>query len=208
MNELLKYTDKDLWQNLKRGDKNCFNQLFTKYYSQLYFFGFKIVADPEFVKENIQEVFIRIWETRESLGNVDNMKSYLLVSLRRRLLVNKLKVKRNDVIETAEEYAFHFAENEFIKHREVSDEVRSTLLAAINSLTKKQREIIMLFFYHELSYKEISQVMEIGIQAAHNLMYRTLIHLRKSLGEKSLNSLRNNFVLLFSPISFKKDGII
>jgi len=208
MTELLEQTDKDLWQNLKNGDKNCFNQLFTKYYSELYYFGFKIVADPEFVKENIQEVFIRIWETRESLGNVNNLRSYLFVSLRRRLLADKEKVKRSRKIETTDEYSFHFAENEFEQHREVSDEVRSTLLSAVNSLTTKQREIVMLFFYHELSYKEISQVMEIGIQAARNLMYRTLIHLRESLGEKSLNSLRKNFFLLFSPISLKKDEII
>ena len=75
-------------------------------------------------------------------------------------------------------------------------------------MTKKQREIVMLFFYHELSYKEIAQVLEMGVQAARNLMYRTLIHLRESIGEKSLNALKNNFILLFSQFPSKKNGII
>ncbi len=208
MIEFPEQTDKDLWQNLKHGDKHCFNELFKRYYSQLYYYGLKIVSDPDFVKENIQEVFIRIWETRQSLGNADNIKSYLLVSLRRRLLTAKLKIRPSVDIEKIEEYAFHFEVNEFEKHQEVSAEVREKLLTAINSLTKKQREIVMLFFYHELSYKEIAQVLEMGVQAARNLMYRTLIHLRESIGEKSLNALKNNFILLFSQFPSKKNGII
>ena len=77
-------------------------------------------------------------------------------------------------------------------------------MKAINSLTKNQREMIMLFFYHELTYPEIAQILGISLPAARNLMYRTLIHLRESIGEKSLNSMKNMFFLLFSSISVKK----
>ena len=36
MQEKRKHTDKDLRYGLKSGDKHCFNQLFRKYYSQVY----------------------------------------------------------------------------------------------------------------------------------------------------------------------------
>jgi RNA polymerase sigma factor (sigma-70 family) len=78
------------------------------------------------------------------------------------------------------------------------------LLTAINSLTKKQRELIMLFFYHELSYSDVAAVLEISIQATRNLMYRTLIHLRESIGEKSMSSIKNMVFLLFPSIFVKK----
>lgn len=64
-------------------------------------------------------------------------------------------------------------------------------------MTKKQREIIMLFFYHELTYPEIAQILEIGKLAARNLMYRTLIHMRESIGEMSLKSMKNMFFSFF-----------
>lgn len=206
--EPIKYSDEELWRRLKAGDKQSFNLLFTRHYSQLYYYGFKIISDSEYVKENIQEIFMRIWETRESLANVMNVKSYLLVSLRRLLLTNKIKTRRGIELVSSDGLEFHFDENEFEKHQEVSDHVRTTLLTAVNSLTKKQREIVMLFFFHELGYKEISQVMDMSVQAARNLMYRTLINLRETLGPKSLNTLKDNFFLLFSLISFKKDEII
>lgn len=202
--------DKALWQDLKAGDKRSFNQLFRKYYSELYFYGIKIFPDSDFVKECIQEVFIRVWETSARLADVENVKSYLIVSVRRMILVQKGKDKgkHNIEIDQAENYSFFFDVNEFEKHEEISDEIRHVLLTTINSLTKKQRELIMLFFYHELSYSEIAQVLEISIQAARNLMYRTLIHLRESIGEKSLNSMKNMFFLLFFIRFSKKGGII
>ena len=58
MVELSEHTeDKVLWHDLKEGNKRCFNQLFRKYYSELYYYGIKIFSDPDFVKECIQEVF-------------------------------------------------------------------------------------------------------------------------------------------------------
>lgn len=188
------------WKALKAGDKLCFNFLFRKYYSKLYYYGIKIMPDSDIVKESIQEVFMRVWETRANLADVANVKSYLIVSVKRMVLVQKEKAnnKNNVKISSSESNSFLFDINEFEKHEEISDEVRQVLLTAVNSLTKKQRELIMLFFYQELSYSEISSVLEISIQATRTLMYRTLIHLRESIGEKSINTMKNiifNFFL-------------
>lgn len=192
--------DKVLWQGIKTGDKGCFNNLFREYYSELYCYGIKIVPDPDFVKECIQEVFIRIWETRITLADVENVKAYLIVCLRRMVLVQKKKVRKKQPveIEKLENSVFFFDINEFEKHEEISDQLRQVLLKAINSLTVKQRELIMLFFYHELGYPEIAQITGISIPAVRNLMYRTLIHLRESIGETSLRSMKNLCFLLFS----------
>lgn len=198
--------DKVVWQGLKAGNKNCFNSLFRKYYSELYYYGIKILPEPEIVKESIQEVFMRIWETRDRLASVENVKSYLIVSVKRMILVQKGKTSGSSHVEIglAENYSFYFEVNEFEKHDEIPEEVREMILSGINSLTRKQRELIMLYFYHELSYAEISTVLEISVQAVRNLMYRTLIHLRESLGEKSINSMKDTVFLLFSVVSEKK----
>jgi len=206
MEHIAECTDnKVLWCNFKAGDKRCFNQLFRKYFSELYYYGIKIFPDSDFVKECIQEVFIRVWETRGSLADVENVKSYMIVSVRRMILVNKEKSKNKHRIEIGqdENYSFFFDENEFEKHEEISDEIHHTLLTAINSLTKNQREMIMLFFYHELTYSEIALTLGISIPAARNLMYRTLTHLRELIGEKSLSSMKKSIFLLFSSVSVK-----
>ncbi len=189
-----------LWRNIRTGDKHCFNSLFREYYSELYYYGIKIVPAPDFVKECIQEVFIRVWETRNTLADVENVKAYLIVCLRRMILVQKKKNTRKESVEIGqlENSVFFFDVSEFEKHEEIPDQLRQVLLTAINSLTVKQRELIMLFFYHELGYPEIAQITGISIPAVRNLMYRTLIHLRESIGETSLRSMKNLCFLLFS----------
>lgn len=100
----------------------------------MYYYGIKIIPTSDFVKECIQEVFIRVCETRKSLADVENVKSYLIVALRRRILVQKGKDRcvPKIEIEQAENYSFFFDVNEFEKHEEISDEIRQALLAAIN----------------------------------------------------------------------------
>ncbi|MEN6456399.1 MAG: RNA polymerase sigma factor [Prolixibacteraceae bacterium] len=199
--------DKILWQSIKAGDKQGFNTLFRVYYSELYYYGFKIIPDPDIVKECIQEVFIRVWETRQSLADIENIKAYLIVCVRRMILVQKKKSRSIQTVEVGkfENSIFFFDVNEFEKHEEISDELRRVLLNAINSLTVKQRELIMLFFYHELSYSEIADITGVSVEAVRNLMYRTLIHLRESIDEKCLRSMSNLFFFLFSSLSVKKN---
>lgn len=197
--------DKLLWQGLKEGDVNSFNKLFRKLYSELYYYGMKVIPNPEFVKESIQEVFIRIWETRDRLGDAQNVKSYLIVSLRRMILSTKSKKKNKLQVEFAEteDYSFLYELNEFEKHQEISAELRTILLNSINSITHRQRELIQLFFYHELSYPEIADVMKMSIQATRNLMCRTLIHLRESIGESDMKTMKNILLVLFLSVSEK-----
>jgi RNA polymerase sigma factor (sigma-70 family) len=197
--------DKLLWQGLKKGDMNSFNKLFRKFYSELYYYGIKVNPDPEFVKEAIQEVFVRIWETRDRLGEAGNVKSYLIVSLRRMILTAKSKKAKKLQIEFTEtdDYSFLYEVNEFEKHQDLSAELQTILLDSINSLTLRQRELVQLFFYHELSYSEIADVMKMSIQASRNLMYRTLTHLRETIGESELKIMKKMFVLFFLPVPEK-----
>lgn len=198
--------DRVVWQGLKAGDKTCFNRLFRKYYSELFYYGIKTVSNTELVKESIQEVFMRVWETRNNLADVENVKSYLLVSVKRMILLQQKKHagRENTEIGLPEAYSFYFDLNEFEKHEELSEDLRKTILTAINSLTRKQRELIFLFFYHELDYSEIATILDISIPAVRNLMYRTLLHLRETIGEKSIKSMKSIFFLLFSNLKKKK----
>ena len=66
-----------LWQKIKEGDKNAFNQLFKCYYTDLKAYGIKIAGQEAFAKEAIQLLFVKIWEKRATLKEVTSIKSYL-----------------------------------------------------------------------------------------------------------------------------------
>jgi len=182
-----KFDDKAYWAGIVNGSRECFNLVFQSYYSELYYWGLKIIPDSDIVKESIQELFVRVWERRGRLSDVNNPKSYLMISLRREILA--AKKARSFVVTTnkPEDEGFFFDLNEFEKNDKIPPALREFLLQTINSLPKQQREMIHLYFYHELSYTQISEVMEISVPSARNLMYRTILNLRKQIGDRDLD---------------------
>jgi RNA polymerase sigma-70 factor (ECF subfamily) len=55
------------------------------------------------------------------------------------------------------------------------------MLHALNNLTNRQKEIVYLKYYQNLSYEEVSEIMKINYQAARNLLYQTIKTLRSLL---------------------------
>jgi hypothetical protein len=73
------------------------------YYPKLYAYGIKLVPFSDFVRDQIQDLFINIWQNREGLGDVSNLKAYLFTSLRRKLFNSKNKRYTNSVDSLSEQ---------------------------------------------------------------------------------------------------------
>jgi len=76
----------DHWRNFREGDFSSLGVLFERHYLELFYYGIKIVAIPELVKDTIQDLFADVWERRNHMASVDNIKAYLIISLRRELI--------------------------------------------------------------------------------------------------------------------------
>ncbi|MDO9614094.1 MAG: sigma-70 family RNA polymerase sigma factor, partial [Bacteroidota bacterium] len=78
--------EKELYQRLKEGDERAFNDLFRKYYSSMCHFARQFLNDSEMAEETVQDMFVRIWEKRESLNIETSVKHYLFRSVRNHCL--------------------------------------------------------------------------------------------------------------------------
>ena len=63
--------------SLIEGDEKAFHALFVDYYPVLVSFAMKYLEDQETAEDIVQDVFVKIWETREKLGGIDNLSAYL-----------------------------------------------------------------------------------------------------------------------------------
>lgn len=69
---------------LMLGDERAFQALFIDYYSVLVSFATKYIDNQEVAEDIVQDVFVKIWETREKLGAIDNLSAYLYQMVRYR----------------------------------------------------------------------------------------------------------------------------
>ena len=57
--------------------KRPFKLFFVDYYPVLVSFAMKYLENQETAEDVVQDVFVKIWETREKLGGIDNLPAYL-----------------------------------------------------------------------------------------------------------------------------------
>lgn len=174
---------KIIWSAFRAGEEEAFTRLYFTFYDALFRYGLKLVGNEEFVKGVIQEFFVYLFEKRESLADqIDNPTSYLLTSLRRRLLDKKSypKIKHvsfdpNDQI-ISELFVIG---PEDIMIKEESDSIKKNIvLNILNGLPARQKEIIYLKYYHDMSIQEIANMLSISYQVVANHLYRSLKKLR------------------------------
>lgn len=102
---------------LMEGDENAFQTLFIDYYAVLVSFAMKYLEDQEAAEDIVQDVFVKIWETREKLGKIDNLSAYLYQMVRFRSF-NYLRAEkiRQDATKSFAEELEETEMNEYIKN--------------------------------------------------------------------------------------------
>jgi RNA polymerase sigma-70 factor (ECF subfamily) len=202
MQEKFNKKDEDLlWKKMKLGDQKSFSIIFKFYYPKLYTYGIKLLPFSDLVRDQIQDLFINIWQSREALGDVSNLKAYLFISLRRRLLNSKEKRQHTEPIESLSEKDYQswlFEPAEFIDAAFVSSNVRERLIKNLNSLSVNQREIIFLRFYNQLTYSEIANIVNIKEQSIKNNMPKILQKLAEGITGISREDVRDIDIMLFN----------
>ena len=196
-------TNTSYWALFKEGDKDALGKIFQTYYKELYFYGLKIISVPELVKDVIQEIFVRLWENRDSLGHVTKVKSYLLVALRNELIHASKKNRLWEVNDIKVE-PFTITIEDFLINEEDSMLLNKRLVSSLNMLSERQREVIVLRFYHNLTFEELGEILEMNIQSVRNLLFRALEKVRNDLKDIGFHGTENIELILFALFSKKR----
>ncbi len=182
LNEYVLNTDQDivLWEAFRKDDKEAFSALFRKYYGSLFLFGNKFMPDKSLLEDAIQELFLELWQGKLP-PPVFSVKAYLLKSLKYKLLKLIRKHEQSESLKEHGDPSFEWSHENFLIAEQESEEKKQQVLQAVAQLSNRQKEIIYLKFYQNLSYDEVSEIMNINYQAARNLLYQSIKALKKIL---------------------------
>ena len=186
---------KELWLEMQQGSKAAFELLFKCYYADLYDFGMKKIHSKEMVSDALQDLFIYIWQKKENLSEVKTVRSYLLTSLRNKLVnvIQNRKIKLNKTDQwQKEQVSFALSSEDNQIDFEHEQERKKLLHEAIQSVSEREREALYLKTYQDCSYRDISQIMEISEQVARNYVCGALKKLRSYVNMQSSHSNKQN----------------
>lgn len=174
-----------LWEELKTGNIIAFGKLYDLYIDILVSNGMYMSNDKEYVMDCIHDLFIDLYKYRGKIAKTDNVKYYLLKSLKRKIN-RKYKTK---TISITNEYQFEINSHamysepheEKIIASENSSEISSKLKKAISYLTTRQQKGIFLRFNEDRPYEEIAEIMNVSVQTSRTIIYRGIKALRQHL---------------------------
>ncbi|CAG4999832.1 hypothetical protein DYBT9275_02319 [Dyadobacter sp. CECT 9275] len=170
-----------LWRNFKLGDKQAFEQIFIRYHKDLYQYGSKIIHNGPLLDDAIQELFLELWQTKEQLADVVSVKGYLFRALKFKLFREIKKEARLVALSGENEELPDFSYETTLIEEQAAYALKEKLLHTIQKLTRRQQEALFLRFYSQLSYEEISEVMDVSYQGVVNLIYKSIRFLRENM---------------------------
>jgi RNA polymerase sigma-70 factor (ECF subfamily) len=180
----MQVSDSFLIKKVQRGDTLTFERLFRSYYASLCDYAQKFVKNPQAAEDQVQEVFVKIWEIRKDWNPQGTIKAYLYTAVRNQSL-NYLKHKKI-VDEWKQKEALSDTPIPFspTEKRANFEEMNKWLQEAIQKLPEKRREIFELSRNHGLTYMEISKTLGISVKTVETQMGRSLRHLRNWLKQR------------------------
>jgi RNA polymerase sigma factor (sigma-70 family) len=186
--EHLENDETSIWQSFIKGSESAFIALYKKYFQILYNYGRQLSGDTDLIKDCIQETFISLRKNRKNLAAVLSPKAYLLKAIRNKILKELKNNKRRSkyfLMDSPLDFQIEPSMENLIIERQFKAYQLKKINRALNDLSRRQREAIFYYYYNDLSYKEIKEVMGFSsTEAARNLIYRALIAIKKSINLK------------------------
>ena len=166
--------------NIKKLDERSFEELFRLYFTPLTYLAKKYMNDIETAKEIVHDVFINLWEKRDTIDLNKPVKSYLFTSLNNKCInyIRDNKKFNHNIIELDD---FNNDSNWESSDKLVECELEDKINTTINSLPEKCRQIFIMNRFDNLKYKEIANKLGISIKTVEAQMSKALKVLRENL---------------------------
>lgn len=175
-----RYNDEYLLNLISKGDKKGLELLFNKYWEPLFSAANYRLQSEELAKDVLQNLFIDLWDKRESINIRSNVKGYLNVALKNRI-INKIKAE--DVREKYERMAIQFYETNYLatEHQFKEKYLQDEMEKKIEQLPGRCREVFILSRVEQLSHKEIGEQLGISPKTVENHITKALRILKPHL---------------------------
>jgi RNA polymerase sigma-70 factor (ECF subfamily) len=177
----------------------AFNDVFTEHYPALRAYAGLLVGD-DMAEDIVQDVFLNVWESRDTIIIHTSVKAYLFKSVYNHCLnrLNRLKMahgkqRQMEYSQKLQEALLGDPEKSPVIQKLYMNELQAVIQEAIDSLPEKCREVFKLSYLDDCRNRQISEQLNISVSTVEKHINHALKTLRKTL--QHLKLLILNFLL-------------
>jgi RNA polymerase sigma-70 factor (ECF subfamily) len=172
--------DTEIIGRIRNGDIGQFESLFRSSYVSLVRYAQTLIKDHDTAEEIVQDLFFKLWETREKLNIESSLNGYLFRSVHNRCLHY---IEHQKVVERhAAEFIYSAADtdespSDILNYNELQERVAKIL----ERLPERCGKIFTMSRFEGLKYNEIAEKLSVSIKTVEANMGRALKEFRKEL---------------------------
>ena len=156
--------------------------LFKEYFAPLTYYANKFLPDIETAREIVHDVFINVWDKRESIDHSKSIKSYLYTSVHNRCLNfirDNKKFDRGEYLLENRDFNYNWQESDSL----IEAEIKAKINEVLGMLPEKCREVFVLNRFEGKKYQEIADELDISIKTVETQMSKALKIFRENMDE-------------------------
>lgn len=174
-------TDRELVYAARDGDGLAFDALFYRYKDGIFRLGLAITKDPSAAEEIVIDAFARAHRALGRLEPEDSLRPWLY-----RVAVNlsyNRRPRKNVIVGTLDDATEEFLESGERSPSSLAElaELRTEVLAAVDTLGPKHRTVVILHYLNGLNLAEIAQVVDVPVGTVKSRLHYGLKRLRAHL---------------------------
>lgn len=185
--------EKVLVSKLKTGDEAAFSYLFTAYFKKLLFIAYRFTSDQSTSEELVQDTFVKLWESRETLDPTSPLEPFLIKILKNKCLDWN---RHQKVVQYHMEYILG-ADFQFEAKTDsniVYEELQARIDTTLAKLPCEIAEAFRMNRYQGIKYHEIAAILGVSVRTIEVRIGRALSELRYHL--------RDYIIILVGLLSF------
>ena len=181
----------------RKGDEHALEQLVTESSRYIFYYSLMMLQSADKAQDAVQDVLLTLLRKIDTIENSAVFLSWLKI-VTANYCKNKLSREReNYSLDESYEYVVDDSEQVDPARKLESDEFRSVMLEAVNNLPPSQRESVMMYYYEQLTTREIAEALSVS----ENTVKSRLRYARNGIRERLEKYGKNNLMLGAPPMS-------
>ncbi len=159
----------------QNGDKDAYGAIYNLYYKQIYRYCYFNLRDRALAQDIVQETFLKAWKSIASFSqDRGGTIQAFLYRIARNLIIDHSRRRKNAKLEDHE----HIETEGEIGESIDLDREKEKLKEALGQLAERDRQIVILRFFEEMSFVEISKIVKVREGALRVRIHRILEKLK------------------------------
>lgn len=170
----------EVTEQLRTGNLKTFEMIFNQYYHPLVQYGNTFMKDLDEAEDVVQQVFVSVWEKRESTEIHTSLRALLYKAVHNACL-NRIKQQkvRRDYVQSEVHVRQEASAFDHLQEKELKQKIED----AVSLLPEQCAKIFRMSRFEQLKYQEIADQLGLSVKTVENQMGKALKLMRESLKE-------------------------